>query len=241
MSWRPLSQGVLLLALLLAAGTATAGSLSVSPVRVSLTVAAPITALTVQNGGDEPAVVQLESTLWSQLDGADHYEPSRDLIATPPIFTVPAHGSQIVRVGLRRAADPRRELTYRLYLQEIPPPPSPDFVGMRVALRLGVPVFVAPLVAGTPALQCEALRGADSTLSVACQNNGSAHVRIVSLALSPAAGGAPLQTRQVAVDVHAGQRRAWVMQGKPVPAAGTALHLTATTERGDVQADLVAP
>jgi fimbrial chaperone protein len=227
--------------LLLAAGAATADSLSVSPVRATLSAAAPIIALTVQNGGDDPAVVQLEAMLWSQSDGADRYEPTRDLIATPPIFTVPAHASQIVRVGLRRAADSRHELAYRLYLQEIPPPPPPDFVGMRVALRLGVPVFVAPLASTPAALHCEALRAADATLSVACRNDGSAHVRIVGLALSSAAGGPALMTRQVAADVHAGQSRAWVMQGKQVPAAGTPLHLTATTERGDVHADLLAP
>ena len=34
------------------------------------------------------------------------------------------HGEQIVRVGLRRGPDPQRELAYRLYLQEVPPPPK---------------------------------------------------------------------------------------------------------------------
>lgn len=241
MSLRQLRQGGILLAFFLAAGIALAGSFSVSPVRVTLTAAEPIAALTVRNSGDEPAVVQLEATSWAQQDGTDSYEASRDLIATPPIFTVPPHGSQVVRLGLRRAADPRRELTYRVYLQEVPPPPPPDFVGMRVALRLGVPVFVSPVVAGAQALQWQLTRGADGLLSIICLNNGAIHSRISSFSLSSGTGSAPLVTQQVAADLHAGQQRAWVLRAEPSPPSGTALRLTALTERGDVHADLIAP
>jgi fimbrial chaperone protein len=241
MSLRGLRQGGFLLAFLLAAGAARAGSFSVSPVRVTLGAPERIVALTVRNSGDEPAVIQLQATSWSQRDGTDVYEMSRDLIATPPIFTVPAGGTQVVRVGLRGAADPRRESTYRLYLQEVSPPPPPDFVGTRVALRLGVPVFVAPALAATHAMQWKLLRGGDGTVLVLGLNHGSVHARIVSFRLSDASGGTALAQRQVAADLHAGQQRTWPLRNGELPPAGTPLRLTATTERGDVHADLVAP
>lgn len=237
---RHLRRAGLLLAFCLAAGAAQAGALSVSPVRVTLTSTEPIAALTVRNSGADPVVVQLEATSWTQHDGKDDYEPTRELLATPPIFTVPPHSSQVVRIGLRRAADPRRELTYRLYLQEVPAPAPADFVGMRVALRFGVPVFVSPAVAGAQALQWELLRGANGRLSLACLNRGAVHARIAGFSLSPA-GAAALPVVPVAADVHAGQRREWVLRSEPVAPPGTVLHLSAMTERGDVHADLVAP
>ena len=240
MSLRQLIQRGLLLALFFGAGAAPAGSFSVNPVRVTLTPAEPIAALTVRNSGDEPAVVQLEATSWTQEGGKDHYQRTRDLLATPPIFTVPPRGSQVVRIGLRRAADPGRELTFRLYVQEVPPPPPPNFVGMRVALRFGVPVFVPPAVMGEQALQWQLLRGADGRLSLACLNNGAVHARIAEFSLSPE-GSTALPAQPVAVDVHAGQRREWVLNGEPIVPPGTAMRLSAKTERGDVHADLVAP
>jgi fimbrial chaperone protein len=240
MFWRLAHRRVVLLMLLLQAGVSWAGSFSVSPVRVTLSAAAPIAALTVRNNGDEPALIQLEATAWLQQDGNDSYAPTRDLLATPPIFTVPARGAQVVRLGLRRAPDARRELTYRLYLQEVPAPPGPGFTGMRVALRLGVPVFVAPALASAQVLTWQLLRRPDGGLAVACLNDGKLHARIVSLTLVPA-GGIALPPVAIATDVHAGQRREWPLAADLPLMPGTAVHLRAVTERGDADADLVLP
>ena len=104
------------------ASVASAASLGVSPVRVTLSESQSMGSLTVRNDGTEPASLQMEMLNWSQAEGQDVLMPTRELLANPPIFTVPAGGSQLVRVGLRRAPDGQRELTYRLVLQELPPP-----------------------------------------------------------------------------------------------------------------------
>ena len=113
------------------ASVAKAASFGVSPVRVTLSETQQMDAITVRNDGTEPVSMQLEVLNWSQEAGKDVLTPSRELLANPPIFTVPAGGSQLVRVGLRRAPDGQRELTYRICLQELPPPPKPDFMGSR--------------------------------------------------------------------------------------------------------------
>ncbi len=208
--------------------------------RLTLTATAPIAALTIRNSGGEPTVVQLNVTSWTQEDGADRYAPSRDLIASPPIFTLPPGGSQIVRLALRRAPEARQELTYRVYLTEVPPPPSPGFVGMRVALELGVPVFVSPTVASAQSLEWQLLRGSDGKVSIVARNNGAVHDRITSVTLSTAGGAAPSR-QTIATDVHGGQQRGWPLIDKGLPAPGTAMHLSAGTERGDVEADVVMP
>jgi fimbrial chaperone protein len=240
MSVGPMRFAGLLLALSFMGGAAFAGSFSVSPIRLTLTAAAPIAALTIHNSGGEPTVVQLQVARWTQEDGSDHYQPSRDLIASPPIFTVPAGGSQIVRLALRRAPEARQELTYRVYLAEVPSAPSPGFVGTRVALELGVPVFVAPTVAGAQSLDWRLVRGGDGKVLLVARNSGALSARITSISLSSTAGGATSR-QTIATDVHAGQQREWPLTDKQPWAAGGLLRLSARTERGDVEADVVVP
>src|SRR5690349_2986499 len=99
---------------LLVIGPAAAGSIAVNPVRVSLTASNVSGALVVRNSGADASVVQLQVLSWSQQDGQDVYVPTKELLATPPIFTVPAGGSQTVRVGLRQRPDARNEAAYRV-------------------------------------------------------------------------------------------------------------------------------
>ena len=73
---------------------------------------------------------------WSQVEGKDVYTATREVLANPPIFTVPAGGSQLVRIGLRRAPNTQRELTYRIFMQELPPPLDNEFTGTRMLMRI---------------------------------------------------------------------------------------------------------
>ncbi len=225
--------------LLAGASAASAGSFSVSPVRATLSASQPVGALTVRNTGTEPAVVQLEVVSWSQQDGKDVYTSTREVLATPPIFTVPAGGSQVVRVGLRRAPDPQRELTYRLFLQEVPPPPKHDFQGLQIALRIGVPVFVLPAVAAKPVLRWQAARTPEGVLKLSLANSGNAHIQIVNFRLSLPDSAQPWVTQQVSAYVLPGQSRDWIVTANQVPPPGTVLHLFAQTDAGDMQAEVV--
>lgn len=222
--------------LLTAAGAAKAGSFQVNPVRVTLSANQPIGSLTVSNTGTEAAVVQLELVSWSQHEGRDVYTPARDLLATPPIFTVPAGGSQVVRIGLRRLPDDQRELTYRLFLQEVPAPVTPAFQGLQVALRIGVPVFVLPAVETKPAVAWRAIRTRDGQLKLMATNQGSAHVQVAQYTLS-FDQSTERHTQQVATYVLMGESRNWLIQGGP--SQGSALHLFAQTDAGDISVDLL--
>jgi fimbrial chaperone protein len=223
---------------LLACTWAQAGTFAVSPVRATLSVKQQVGALTVRNDGTEPAMVQLDVVSWSQRDGKDFYTPTREILATPPIFTVPAGGSQVVRVGLRRAPDPRRELTYRLYLQEVPPPPKPDFQGLQVALRIGVPVFVLPPAPAKPVLRWQASHTPQGQLQISLTNSGNAHIQVANFKLMPA-GGEPFSTEQVAAYVLPEQSRDWLVKAATTPPQGATLRLFAQTDAGDVEAEVV--
>jgi fimbrial chaperone protein len=64
--------------------TVSAGSFSVSPIRIELSSAQRSAVLTIRNGGDQPVVVQAQLVDWSQADNEDRLEPTNDLIASPP-------------------------------------------------------------------------------------------------------------------------------------------------------------
>jgi fimbrial chaperone protein len=118
--------------------SATAASLTVSPIRVVLDGKNHCAVVTLRNTGQEARVVQVELLRWTQEAERDVYTPTRDLLVNPPVFTLAPGQSQLIRVGLNRSPDAAQELAYRLYIQEVPPPSRPGFTGLQMALRIGV-------------------------------------------------------------------------------------------------------
>jgi len=226
--------------------TANAAALSLVPVRIALTAKQPISAISVHNDGDEATVVQLEVVQWSQADGKDVYAATAEILATPPIFTVPPGGSQLVRIGLRRAADAEHELTYRVFLQEIPPPPTSEFKGLHVALRFGVPVFVAAAtskakrdVAPVAALQwrTHVVPGA-GLITLTATNTAAAHVQVTRFNLTLPRDSKMLAERKAPKYIFPGQHGDWQIELTPAPVVGDSLHVSAETDAGLVEADV---
>lgn len=219
----------------LAAGQASAGSFQVGPVSATLTTDHMVTALTVRNTGNDAATIQLQAMAWSQAQGKDVFAPADDILATPPIFTVPAGASQVIRVGSRRAPDAERERTYRLFLREVPPAPQPGFQGLRMVLEISLPVFVQPAVAVAPELHWEATRVDAGHVRVQATNTGTAHARLSHFALA-GGDGKPLPMSTNTVYLLAGNSHKWVIDA---PVTERRLSLTADTESDSIHADLV--
>jgi fimbrial chaperone protein len=220
-------------ALCVAVGSAHAGSFQVNPIRVDIGKGATNAAITLRNDGDESIVVQSSIVGWSQASGQDAYAPTSDALVTPPIMTVAPGAEQIVRVGLRRGADPQRELTYRLYLQEVPPPPKPGFTGLQVALRVGLPVFIAPVAAAIRRLEWSAQIRPDG-IALTAQNTGNTHVQVTDFELRLPVGE-PVAHESSLAYVLAGERRIWTLS-VPVDRVKSAreLRLKAFTDAGEI-------
>src|SRR5579863_8466496 len=198
---------ILGLSLLVLPVLARAASLDVDPIRVVFSADYTITVVTLTNAGDTPATVQLEPVAWSQDKGEDVYAPTRGLLATPPIFTVQPHAKQIIRLGLRAKPDPVREGCYRLYLQEVPQAQQVKGLGVQMALRIGVPVFVEPTAPLKPSLQWTLKRVSDNELELDAVNNGNAHVQVKQIALT-GPDSVTLQVQQAAY-ILPGASRSW--------------------------------
>jgi fimbrial chaperone protein len=174
---------VLLGGLLAAVATAAASTFNIAPIRLEMDRSHQTGVLTLHNDGETPLTIQVQSVAWSQAEGSDRYDRTAELIVTPPVFVVRAHADQIVRVARRGGSDGERERTYRLFFEEVPEAAAPGFSGLKVALRIGIPVFFAAPLA-KPELAFSASWKADGTLDFAAQNRGLAHFQITDFELA---------------------------------------------------------
>jgi fimbrial chaperone protein len=227
---------------LLTPAPAQAGTFSVSPLRVDLSSKVQTGALTIRNQRDTAVTVEAQGVLWAQVDGQDGLTPTRDVLVSPVVFTVPANGSQLVRVALQRPVDAASELSYRLILTEVPPQSVPDFTGMSVSLRLSLPIFVAPTSDAQPEIDWTAKSGSDGTVDVTAHNIGRAHARVLNLSVAPIDDADSAIVEPAAAYILPGQSRTWVLNMNRKD--GTSgidwrrLRVTGNTEAGDFSAEI---
>jgi fimbrial chaperone protein len=219
---------------------ANAASLEIDPVRVDLSPKQQTAAITIRNSSDQPTTIEIKPVAWSQVDSKDVNSATKELLVSPPIATIPAHGSQIVRVALRRPADATKELAYRINLQEVPPAQAPGVTGVQVALRVGLPVFVQSKNGkSAPKMEWSVLRKTDGNLTVALHNPGNAHIQVSDFSLVTPGSNELVAQEQGSSYVLAGQSREWNLKPVAVEKVSLArLRLKVSTDAGDADQEL---
>jgi len=223
---------------LLAGKTIQAGSYGVNPVKLTLSSRNSTQVMTVRNNGAQTAVMQVDLAAWTQDQSQDNYAPTRDLLATPPIFNLPPGGMQIIRIGLRRAPDPQRERAYRMFLQEVPPPPKSDAAGLQIALRISIPIFIAPAAPAKPALRWKAARIDEHTLKIEIANTGDLHDHLSAYKIYRKGSNTPFLSQQLFAYLLPGAKREWALATDVMPNPGESLRVSATTDAGAAEAEL---
>jgi fimbrial chaperone protein len=139
--------------------------------------------LTIINSGEEKVTLQLQLMKWGQDEkGRDFYEPTKDLVFYPQIVSIAAGKQGTVRVGYDKPGALSVEKSYRLFVQELPVRKPGEKV-VRIALRVGIPVFIAPKDP-RPLLSYEDTRVADGRLQVTFKNSGNAHSMIQKISVA---------------------------------------------------------
>lgn len=164
--------------------SALAGLVGVSPVRVSLDDTTRSAVVEISNLGDAPMGIQVDTVSWQQdADGQNVHEPTNDLLAFPPIFTIAPGETQLVRIGQTNEPSAAREQAYRVYFTELPLSETGpgDGIGLTMRLRLGVPVFALPIAPSQPELRIVETTTDDDGLRVSLYNSGNAHVLLSDL------------------------------------------------------------
>ena len=159
---------------------ASAASLDVNPVRIDITRAARSAELRLTNTANDELSVQIDVRAWSQDGGADELVETQELLAVPPLVTIPPGERQIVRIGHLGAPSPDLEKTFRVIVTELPPNAGTSTgSALNMRLRLSIPVFVAP-VSGTagPEVVLAALERGTGDAIITLRNTGKAHVKI---------------------------------------------------------------
>ncbi len=234
----PLSAARALSVLVLLAWTLPAhgASLSVAPTRVELGPAERSAVVTLRNDSTEAVMVQVQTFAWPRTPATADLEPTRELIAVPPVFALAGNAKQIIRVALRGAPPASTEQAYRLLITEVPGGGAAG-IGVRFALRLSLPVFVTPADAAPRPVWSMGLDNGRHVLRLV--NEGSAHLHIKRLTIRSPAGPEPVQTIDAAVYLLAGQEQAWPLSDRA--SAQSTLKLEAETDLGPIEASLVLP
>jgi fimbrial chaperone protein len=187
---------------------ARAGAFTVMPVKLELGTEGTTAVLRVTNQDMDPVVLQVSTKAWSQDDqGGPVYQDTPDVVVFPKLLTIQPKEQRLLRVGYRGPRTGEVELTYRLFIEEVPVGAEAK-AGLSMNLRIGVPLFIAPhktrrdVVLGDLAL-------ADGNLDVPVENRGNVHVVVGRMT---AAGVEPDGTKRVLAEqrgwyVLAGRRR----------------------------------
>ena len=162
------------IAVLLAVPRADASSFTVNPTQVVLSAKVTSTLVTIRNESDEQLRFQLSMFGWTQsLKGEMQLTPTKDIVYFPALLTLAPKEERKIRVGAQVPAG-TVEKTYRLFVEELPPPDKPGQTGVRVLTRMGIPIFLEPAAkSGQARLTNLGLR--NGTLTFRLANAGTVH------------------------------------------------------------------
>jgi len=213
----------------------------IDPVRIELSTQQQTAALSVKNTTNQSTSIQIQAVTWSQRDGKDIFAPTKELLVSPPIVTIAPKSEQIVRVALRRDADAAKELTYRLNLQELPPKQSANFTGVKVALRVTLPVFVQSLNGGaSPKMEWDIMRMPEDQLKVTLRNTGNAHVQISDFGLYALGNEKAIAGESGSSYVLQGQTHEWALKANSLDkVTNNRLRFTAFTDANNIDTEIV--
>ena len=210
---------------------AHAQAIEVTPSNVLIGPGQSAAAITVSNRGSRKTAIQVRAFAWSEdAGGEDVLAPTGDLMASPPIASIEPGASQVVRLVLQKPARGREE-TYRILLDQLPPPKEAGVV--HVLLRLSIPMFAQPEQRIAARLHWRiANSGGQSWLIVS--NDGDRHLTLGAMTIRTADG------RQLKVGVNSpphvlvGSTHRWPIVAKTPLPINEEVRLTANADIGTV-------
>ncbi|OAM52345.1 hypothetical protein A7981_02345 [Methylovorus sp. MM2] len=237
--WAATFVAVVGLAMLVSDAAVGASALQITPLRLEFTKLQSMTTLTIKNRGTTATLVQMDVYKWTQQNGEDVLEPSRDVLVSPPVFTVDPHGEQVIRAVVRRKPDEQKEITYRLFLREIADRATEESTNetVRVLLGFSLPIFVKPNIASEHDVVWTAKKLADHKVSIKLNNQGQQHLQVSSFQLENEQGKiitGQSQMSYVLPDNH----REWMLDIED-PDPGPTINLVAKTDSGELREKLV--
>ncbi|KAA1180537.1 molecular chaperone [Rhizobium tropici] len=210
-----------------------AASLRVAPTSLELVAPASATVLNLGNDGDHPINVQIRVFKWSQADGIERLEPTRDVVASPPSTRMNPNGQYVVRVIRTSKAPVRAEETYRVIVDELPDASRTRAGTVTLIMRQSIPVFFKQADVKAPDVSWSVARQGSGLVLVG-RNNGGSRFRLSNLTL--AQGGTKISNRNGLVGyVLGGATMQWPI-GTTKSLSGSAVTLHGQSDLGPFDA-----
>ncbi|MBC8412145.1 molecular chaperone [bacterium] len=155
---------------------AHAGSFRVLPIKVFLDQNNRMETMRIRNESDEKVTIQIKTVKWDQDErGVDVYEPTKDLIFFPRIFSIEGNEERMVKVGYQKQPS-SAETTYRIFIEEIPETSAgANQPALKMILKMSVPVFLASGKTPAKAGEIDKLELNGNSLSVSISNTGASY------------------------------------------------------------------
>jgi fimbrial chaperone protein len=232
------------LAVALVPARARATDILVSPVLVELGTKMRNAILKVRNPSQEKVRYQVRAFSWTQdQKGEMQLLPTSDVVVYPPLLEIAPGDERNVRVAAH-VAPGERERSYRVFVEEMPRPESPEQSGqVRVLMRIGIPVFVEPPKAerrGTVAFTA----AGSGRASLNVRNEGNVRLRPTEVRLvgRSAAGDVTFEKRLDPWYVLAGDERFYEADvPEDVCAATRTLRAIVAEAGGNLEATVALP
>jgi fimbrial chaperone protein len=122
----------------------------------------------------------------------------------------------------------------------VPGQEKPGSTGVRMLLRIGLPIFVVPNASKPMGFIWRAKGVADGSTAVTLDNtNGRRHVQVIGITLGPPGVDTVWAEESQAAYVLPGQTRTWTFEARvPEASQGERVRLRATTDAGNVDTEL---
>ncbi len=157
----------------------------VSPLRVNTDPGERDATVTVQNLLQRKQTMQVRMFDWSQNEGRDLRTPSSNWIVSPPIFSLNAGESQLIRLRYRGPLSKAGQQAFRMYVDNVPDKTSNQASGVGFGFRVGIPVFVSALVPQPPAWELRWGQHDGSGGQLSIRNTGGIATRVHGVEVHP--------------------------------------------------------
>jgi len=163
-----------------AGAPAGAPQFNITPTRISIPAGQTSASLVLRNDGPEALRFQISASGWSNdADGQLVLRPTQDVVFFPILFGVEPGQSRRVRVAVTARAI-ERELSYRLFVEQLPSHRAAAMPGVQMLMRASIPIFVQPpAMIARAAIDHVAVAG--GRLSFVVRNIGNVHISIAQV------------------------------------------------------------
>ena len=210
---------------------ALAGSLSVSPTLIDQAAPNGAAAVTIQTPGKQPVRVQVRILRWTQIDGKDRLELTRDVVTSPPMLKV-APGTdytvRVVRIAKRPVVG---EESYRLLVDQLPEPKDRKANRVNLVIRHSIPVFFRTGDEQGPAVSWSAVKTRQG-IKLTARNDGDRRLRLEKLLVKTAPGKILRKVDGLAGYVLGHSTMTWIISGAGDVPAGSELDIAGLGEGG---------